>query len=66
MTKPMPYRKLAKLLKKAGFASRQGKGDHEVWRHETGISVSITRTVEISPGLVRKALKAIEESEKAS
>ncbi|MET7073854.1 type II toxin-antitoxin system HicA family toxin [Trueperella pyogenes] len=64
MTKPMPYRKLAKLLKQAGFTPRQGKGDHEIWANGT-ISISITRTREISPGLTRKALKAIEKSERS-
>jgi predicted RNA binding protein YcfA (HicA-like mRNA interferase family) len=57
----MKYRDLAKKLTLAGFESRQGKGDHEVWtngRHQ----VTITQTTEISPGLVRNALNAIEAS----
>lgn len=61
MVKPMRYVALTALLRNAGFASRQGKGDHEVWskgRHH----VSITQTRDISPGLVRKALKTIETS----
>ena len=53
--------KLVKLLRQAGFASRQGKGDHEVWAKGT-YQVVITQTREVSPGLVRKALKAIEEA----
>lgn len=61
MVKPMRYRDLVKLLKSSGSESRQGKGDHEVWT--TGqIQVSITQTSEISPGPVRKAMKAIEGS----
>lgn len=63
MVKPMRYAALTALLRDASFSSRQGKGDHEVWskgRHH----VSITRTRDISPGLVRKALKTIEESKK--
>lgn len=55
----MRYRTLVVLLREAGFESRQGKGDHEVWangRHQ----VVITQTREISPGLVRKVLKAID------
>lgn len=63
MTKPMRYRDLARLLKEAGFTSRPGKGDHEVWSNGP-LSVSVTRTREVSPGLVRKALNAIEESRK--
>ncbi|MDU0864914.1 type II toxin-antitoxin system HicA family toxin [Actinomyces urogenitalis] len=61
MTKPMKYRDLTRLLKEAGFTSRPGKGDHEVWTKGPH-AVSITRTREISPGLVRKALNTIEES----
>ncbi|EJF42703.1 toxin-antitoxin system, toxin component, HicA domain protein [Actinomyces massiliensis F0489] len=33
VTKPMKYRDLARLLRESGFTSRQGKGDHEVWRN---------------------------------
>lgn len=58
----MKYRDLTRLLREAGFTSRAGKGDHEVWANGA-ISVSITRTTEISPGLTRKALKAIERSQ---
>ncbi|WP_046013270.1 type II toxin-antitoxin system HicA family toxin [Microbacterium sp. SA39] len=57
----MRYTALTALLQEAGFRSRQGKGDHEVWsngRHH----ISITQTRDISPGLVRKALKAIDAS----
>ncbi|MCI1787534.1 MAG: type II toxin-antitoxin system HicA family toxin [Actinomyces sp.] len=61
MTKPMRYRDLTRLLRAAGFVSRQGKGDHEVWSNGS-VSVSITQTREISPGLTQKALKAIERS----
>lgn len=63
MTKPMKYRDLVKLLKRAGFTSRQGKGDHEIWRNGT-VCVCITQTTEISAGLTRKALQAIEKSKK--
>lgn len=63
MTKPMKYRDLVKLLKRAGFTSRQGKGDHEVWRNGA-VCVCITQTTEISAGLTRKALQAIEKSKK--
>ena len=57
----MKYRELVRLLTEAGFTHRRGKGDHEVWRNGA-VSVSITRTREVSPGLVGKALKAIERS----
>jgi hypothetical protein len=50
------------LLREAGFTSEQGKGDHEKWT-APGLArhVIITQTREVSPGLTRKALEAIEE-----
>ena len=59
MVKPMKYRELTALLREAGFTARQGKGDHEVWS-KGAVQVSITQAREVSPGLVRKALAAIE------
>lgn len=61
MVKPMRYTALTALLRNAGFESRTGKGDHEVWS-KGHHHVSITRTRDISPGLVRKALKTIDAS----
>ena len=62
MTKPMKYRDLANRLRAAGFASREGRGDHEVWTHpDLTRHVVLTQTKEASPGLTRKALKLIEE-----
>lgn len=59
VTKPMKYRELVQLLKQAGFTVRQGKGDHEVWSKGSHMTV-ITQTREVSPGVTRNALKAIE------
>ena len=61
MVKPMRYAARTALLRAAGFVSRQGKGDHEVWT-KAHHRVPITHTRDISPGLVRKALKTIEAS----
>ena len=60
----MKYRDLAELLRNAGFTAEQGKGDHEQWS-APGLArhVIITQTREVSPGLTRKALQAIEEQE---
>lgn len=58
----MRYKALTALLRDAGFVSRQGKGDHENWTKGRHL-VTITQTRDVSPGLVRKALKAIEASE---
>lgn len=60
----MRYRDLAKLLTAAGFTPTPGKGDHEKWSYP-GIErpVVITRPGIVSPGLTRKALKAIEQKE---
>lgn len=57
----MPYRELAGLLREAGFASREGKGDHEVWRNGS-VTVTLTTARVSSPGVVRDVLKAIERS----
>jgi predicted RNA binding protein YcfA (HicA-like mRNA interferase family) len=57
----MKYSEVARLLSGAGFQARQGKGDHEVWSCGE-VTVVFTRTREISPGLVRAVLKAIERS----
>lgn len=65
MVKPMRYRDLVALLIEAGFTRRQGKGDHEVWSCGTHRTV-ITQTPEISPGLVRQALRAIAASKEES
>jgi predicted RNA binding protein YcfA (HicA-like mRNA interferase family) len=58
----MKYLKLAKLLQSAGFTPRTGKGDHEVWKHTVGITISITVTRECSAGITDKALKAIKRA----
>lgn len=64
VTKPMKRRELAKRLRAAGFTSRQGKGDHEVWTAPGfARNVVLTQTRDISPGLTDKALKAIKEKE---
>ncbi|MDR2620114.1 MAG: type II toxin-antitoxin system HicA family toxin [Propionibacteriaceae bacterium] len=61
----MKYRELARLLKDANFAPRPGKGDHEVWRHPSGISATVVRDAECSPAVTRNALKAIEQTKEA-
>lgn len=60
----MKYSKLVAMLKAAGFTRSEGAGDHEKWGYP-GIErpVIITQTREVSPGVVRKALKAIEKKE---
>lgn len=64
MAKEMKYRDLARLLSAAGFAPRNGKGDHEVWSApDFARNVVLTQTRTISPGLVRKAQKAIDEKQ---
>lgn len=61
MVKPMRYSVLVRLLSEAGFDSRQGKGDHEVWTNGSH-RVVLTQTRDISPGLVGVALKTIEQA----
>ena len=59
----MRYKAVAALLRDAGFAPRQGKGDHENWS-KGPYRVTITQTRDVSPGLVRKVLQTIEASRK--
>lgn len=63
MTKPMQYRKLVKLLRKAGFENRGGKGDHENW-YNGAIRATIVHDTECSPKVVKDALAAIKEAQK--
>jgi len=63
VTKPMKYLKLVRLLRKAGFVllPDRGKGSHEVWEHPSGIQAILVYDTECSPGIVRKALEAIDK-----
>lgn len=63
MVKPMRYKAIVALLRDAGFAPRQGKGDHENWSNGP-FRVTITQPRDVSPGLVRKVLQTIEASRK--
>ncbi len=61
MIAPAPTREIVKQLKKAGFASRDGKGSHTMWTCPHGAySVSVPdghRT--ITPGIRRQIDTAI-------
>jgi len=51
-----------RLQRNAGFHASEGRGDHEKWSHPLlARPVVITQSREISPGVVRNALRAIEE-----
>jgi predicted RNA binding protein YcfA (HicA-like mRNA interferase family) len=40
------YRDLIELLRKHGFQSTPGRGDHEIWRNpKTGIRLTVDRKV---------------------
>lgn len=57
MTKAIKYRDLVKALRAAGCTSKPGKGDHEKWYCPCGQHMTVvTRTREVSPGLVRQAI----------
>jgi predicted RNA binding protein YcfA (HicA-like mRNA interferase family) len=58
----MKHRDLAALLRNAGFTARQGKGDHEVWRNGS-VTVTVAVVRNVTPSVVRDALKAIERSQ---
>lgn len=64
MVKAEPTRSVVKRLKAAGFTRISTDGRHSKWAHPSGVRISVPdshRT--ISPGVVRKINKAIEESE---
>lgn len=64
MVKEEPARLVIKRLKAAGFTRTSTDGSHSKWTHPTGTWVAVPdshRT--ISPGVVRKINKAIDESE---
>lgn len=63
MVRPMKYREVARLLEKAGFIPRHGRGDHEKWTAPDGRHVTIRYQQEASPGVVRQVLKAIKTEE---
>ncbi|WP_240630635.1 type II toxin-antitoxin system HicA family toxin [Mycolicibacterium sp. GF69] len=53
-----------KRLKAAGFTRTSADGRHSKWTHPTGAWVAVPESHRtISPGVVRKINKAIEESE---
>jgi hypothetical protein len=58
----MKYRALAKLLARAGFTCRPGKGDHEVWDGPRGTRAVLVRDKECSPKVTRDALRALEQA----
>ena len=64
MVRPMGYRELARLLRRAGFTPQPGKGDHEKWTAASGRDVTIRHQQIASPGVVRQVLQAIEEEER--
>jgi len=56
MTKPMTYKAITRALREQGCTSAMGKGDHEKWFCPCGQHMTvITKTREVSPGLVRQA-----------
>lgn len=64
MVSEEPTRKVIKRLRDAGFTPLRTEGSHTVWANGA-VSVSVPdghRT--ISPGVVRKVNKAIEEAKK--
>jgi predicted RNA binding protein YcfA (HicA-like mRNA interferase family) len=65
VVKEEPTRSITKRLKEAGFTRTSTDGRHSKWSHPSGAWVPVPdshRT--ISPGVVRKVNKAIEDSQK--
>ncbi|PRB19182.1 type II toxin-antitoxin system HicA family toxin [Microbacterium sp. MYb62] len=62
MVSEQPTRKIVKALRDAGFLPDRAVGSHTVWVNG-GISISVPDGHKtISPGVVRKVNKAIEEA----
>jgi predicted RNA binding protein YcfA (HicA-like mRNA interferase family) len=55
--------KILKELRQAGFVRTRGTGSHSWWEHPSGAGVAVPDGHRrISPGVVRKVRKAIEEA----
>ena len=64
MVSSQPTRKVVKELKQAGFTEDRTVGSHTWWKHPSGIAVAVPDGHrEISPGVYRKILIAIKNSE---
>lgn len=64
MVSSQPTRKVVKELKRAGFTEDRTVGSHTWWKHPSGIAVAVPDGHrEISPGVYRKILIAIKNSE---
>ena len=53
-------RHAVKMLKAAGFDLVRQDGRHEMWGHEDGRKVAVPRHRTISPGVMRKIVRIIE------
>lgn len=63
MVSDEPTQKILKELREAGFVAIRTRGSHTWWEHESGIGISVPDGHRrISPGVVRKVRKAIEEA----
>ncbi|QMU97861.1 type II toxin-antitoxin system HicA family toxin [Microbacterium esteraromaticum] len=64
MVSEQPTRKIVKVLRDAGFTPARTVGSHTVWVNGN-VSISVPDGHKtISPGVVRKVHKAIEEAQK--
>lgn len=58
MVKAMKYRDMERALRRQGCEPLRMRGDHETWRCPCGKHrVTLTRSREVSPGIVRDAIK---------
>jgi predicted RNA binding protein YcfA (HicA-like mRNA interferase family) len=66
MVSSQATRKVQKQLKDAGFVAGRKEGSHTWWSHSSGAGVSLPDGHnEISPGVYRQVLKAIEKAKAA-
>lgn len=64
MVSEQPTKKVLRELRDAGFAPARSAGSHTMWKHPSGVRVTVPDgRRKISPGVYRKVLKALKEAE---
>lgn len=52
--KPMNKKEFVAMLQKNGWDLTRNNGKHDIYTHESGLHISVPRSIEISVGLIRK------------
>ena len=59
--RPLPYRKVDRVLRRLGFESIGQTGSHVRYRHPDGRAVTVPRhdRKDVAPGLLRKVIRDV-------